>query len=208
MSTHHAFAVAPAPQTSLESQVPVLLSTRRHEDARGWFVETYNAGALTRHGITCEFVQDNQSLSRRKGTIRGLHFQLPPKSQAKLVRVVRGSILDVAVDIRRGSPTYGSSVAVELSAENGWQLYIPVGFAHGFCTLEDDTEIAYKVSEFYSPQHDAGLRWDDPDISIAWPVDRADVVVSDKDATQPFLAEFADEISYRGEPLSPLLIRG
>jgi dTDP-4-dehydrorhamnose 3,5-epimerase len=205
MTTHHALAVATSPH---ESQIPVLLSTRRHADARGWFVESYNARTLAQHGIACDFVQDNQSLSRRKGTIRGLHFQLAPKAQAKLVRVVRGSIYDVAVDIRRNSPTYGRSVGIELSADNGWQLYVPVGFAHGFCTLEDDTEVAYKVSEFYSPQHDAGLRWDDPDIDVAWPVAAADVVVSDKDAAQPRLAEFTGDFSYHGEPLAPLLIKG
>jgi dTDP-4-dehydrorhamnose 3,5-epimerase len=205
MTTHHGLAVAQMPH---ESQIPVLLSTRRHEDTRGWFVESYNALALARHGITCEFVQDNQSLSRRRGTIRGLHFQLPPKAQAKLVRVVRGSILDVAIDIRRGSPTYGRSVAAELSADNGWQLYVPVGFAHGFCTLEDDTEVAYKVSEFYSPQDDAGLRWDDPDISIAWPVAASDVVVSDKDAALPLLRQFTSNFSYDGEALAPLMIKG
>lgn len=204
MTTHHGLAVARAPH---ESQIPVLLSTRRHEDTRGWFVETYNARALAQHGITCAFVQDNHSLSRRKGTIRGLHFQLPPKAQAKLVRVLRGSILDVAVDIRRGSPTYGHSVTVELSDENGWQLYVPVGFAHGFCTLEEDTEVAYKVSEFYSPQDDAGLCWNDPDISIAWPVAPSDVVVSDKDAALPALSRFTGNFGYHGEPMASLIIK-
>jgi dTDP-4-dehydrorhamnose 3,5-epimerase len=194
-------------EASHDALVPVLLSTRRHEDARGWFTESYSARALAQHGITCNFVQDNQSMSRRKGTIRGLHYQAPPMAQAKLVRVVRGSILDVAVDIRRGSPTYGKSVIAELSAENGLQLYVPTGFAHGFCTLEDDTEVAYKVSEFYSPQHDGGLRWDDPDIAIAWPVDASDVVVSDKDAAQPLLSDYRSDFPYVGGPLTSLLLR-
>jgi dTDP-4-dehydrorhamnose 3,5-epimerase len=129
-------------------------------------------------------------------------------AQAKLVRVLRGSILDVAVDIRRDSPTYGRFVAAELSADNGLQLYVPVGFAHGFCTLEDETEVSYKVSEFYSPQHDAGIRWDDPEIAVRWPIAQAETTVSDKDAGLPRLDQFQGHFTYHGAPLAPLLIRG
>jgi dTDP-4-dehydrorhamnose 3,5-epimerase len=138
-------------------------------------------------GIETEFVQDNQSLSVRAGTIRGLHFQAPPFAQAKLVRVVRGRILDVAVDVRRGSPTYGRHVAVELSEENWQQLFIPVGFAHGFCTLTDNTEVIYKVSAPYSAETDGGILWNDPDLGIAWPQLAAPPVLSDKDAKLPTL---------------------
>jgi dTDP-4-dehydrorhamnose 3,5-epimerase len=205
MTQVHRLAALDAPHGA---QIPVLLATRRHADSRGWFSESYSERALAKHDITCGFVQDNQSMSRRRGTIRGLHFQLPPMAQAKLVRAVRGSILDIAVDIRRDSPSFGRFVAAELSADNGLQLFVPVGFAHGFCTLEDDTEVAYKVSEFYSPEHDAGIHWDDPEIAVPWPVDPGEITVSDKDAGQPTLAQFRGEFSYHGEPLTPLLIRG
>jgi dTDP-4-dehydrorhamnose 3,5-epimerase len=166
-----------------------LLTPRRFGDARGWFCETWNRRVLADAGIDHDFVQDNQSLSRPVGTVRGLHFQLPPFAQAKLVRVLRGAILDVAVDLRRASPTYGRSVAVRLDAENGAQLYVPVGFAHGFCTLEPDTEVFYKVSAPYSAAHDRGLAWDDPALAVAWPVTAAQAVLSDKDRKQPTLAE-------------------
>lgn len=154
-------------------------------DARGVFCETYNHRRFVEHGIAFDFVQDNQSSSRETGTIRGLHFQSHPAAQDKLVRVVRGRILDVAVDLRRASPSYGQWVAEELSAENGKQLLVPVGFAHGFCTLEPDTEVVYKVTQYYSPAHDFGVAWDDPDLAIDWPVDRDQVVLSDKDARLP-----------------------
>jgi dTDP-4-dehydrorhamnose 3,5-epimerase len=154
-------------------------------DARGTFSETYNAARLAEHGIELKFVQDNQSWSAPAGTIRGLHFQSPPKAQAKLVRVVRGRILDVAVDLRRASATYGGCVAEELSAQNRRQLLIPIGFAHAFCTLEPDTTVLYKVTEFYSPAHDLGIAWDDPDLAIRWPVTKDKVVLSQKDARQP-----------------------
>jgi len=134
-------------------------------------------------------VQDNASYSREAGTIRGLHYQRPPAAQAKLVRVVRGRVLDVAVDLRRGSPSYGRFVAVELTAEGGEQLFVPVGFAHGFCALEPDTEVAYKVSDFYAPQHEAGVIWNDPDIGIEWPLAGGEPVLSDKDTRLPRLAE-------------------
>lgn len=154
-------------------------------DARGTFSETWNAARFAEHGIKLNFVQDNQSWSAPVGTIRGLHFQSPPKAQAKLVRVIRGRIVDVAVDLRRTSPTYGKWVAVELSAQNRKQVLVPVGFAHGFCTLEPDTEVLYKVTDFYSPANDFGIAWDDPDLAITWPVARDKVVLSEKDKLQP-----------------------
>jgi dTDP-4-dehydrorhamnose 3,5-epimerase len=166
-----------------------IVNPQRIGDQRGFFSETYNRQRFAEAGIDVEFVQDNHSLSAVPGTVRGLHFQSEPFAQAKLVRVVRGRILDVAVDIRRSSPTFGKHVAVELSAENGLQLLVPVGFAHGFCTLEPDTEIVYKVSGYYSAAHDHGLRWNDPALGIDWPVAPANAVLSDKDKKQPLLAE-------------------
>ena len=173
----------------LEISDCLLVTPDRFQDDRGFFSETYNRAALKAAGLDIEFVQDNQSLSRPKGTVRGLHFQVPPFAQAKLVRVTRGAVLDVAVDIRKGSPTYGNHVAVELSAEAWNQLYIPVGFAHGFCTLEPDTELQYKVSAPYSRDDDRGIAWDDPDIGIDWPVGEEDAVLSEKDAVQPAFAD-------------------
>jgi dTDP-4-dehydrorhamnose 3,5-epimerase len=154
-------------------------------DARGTFCETYNAARFAEHGIKLNFVQDNQSWSAPAGTVRGLHFQSSPKAQDKLVRVLRGRILDVAVDLRRASPTYGQWVAEELSAQNRKQLLVPIGFAHGFCTLEPDTEVLYKVTDFYSPANDLGIAWDDPDLAISWPVRNDQAVLSDKDTRQP-----------------------
>ncbi|MFZ5735645.1 dTDP-4-dehydrorhamnose 3,5-epimerase [Rhodopseudomonas palustris] len=154
-------------------------------DPRGAFCETYNHRRFVEHGIAPDFVQDNQSSSVEPGTIRGLHFQSHPAAQDKLVRVLRGRILDVAVDLRRSSPSYGRWVAEELSADNGKQLLVPVGFAHGFCTLEPDTCVAYKVTNYYSPAHDLGVTWDDPDLGIDWPVASDRVVLSDKDRTLP-----------------------
>jgi len=163
---------------------------RRFEAARGFFCETFNERAFAQQaGIRCRFVQDNQSLSRRIGTVRGLHFQTQPFAQDKLVRVGRGRILDVAVDIRRDSPNFRRHVAVELSAANGRQLFIPAGFAHGFCTLEEDTEVLYKASAFYSPQHDAGILWCDPELAIPWPVASGEAVLSDSDRGRPLLAD-------------------
>jgi dTDP-4-dehydrorhamnose 3,5-epimerase len=154
-------------------------------DARGTFSETWNAARFAEHGIKLNFVQDNQSWSAPAGTVRGLHFQSSPKAQDKLVRVLRGRILDVAVDLRRASPTYGQWVAEELSAQNRRQLLVPIGFAHGFCTLEPDTEVLYKVTDFYSPANDLGIAWDDPDLAIDWPVRKDQAVLSDKDTRQP-----------------------
>ena len=137
-------------------------------------------------------MQDNHSLSRRRGTVRGLHFQVPPRAQAKLVRVLAGRIFDVVVDLRRASPAYGRHVAFELSAANGDQLFVPAGLAHGFCTLEEDTEVLYKVSAYYSRDHDRGLRWDDPALGIAWPVAAGEAVLSDRDRRHPTLADLPD----------------
>jgi dTDP-4-dehydrorhamnose 3,5-epimerase len=165
------------------------LTPRRFADSRGYFVETYNRKTIAAAGITATFVQDNQSLSARRGTIRGLHFQLAPEPQAKLVRVMAGSVYDVAVDLRAGSPSYGRWCSATLTAAAGEQLFIPAGFAHGFCTLEDHTMVAYKVDGFYAKACESGLRWDDPDLAIDWPVTAAEVQVSDKDAVLPLLRD-------------------
>jgi dTDP-4-dehydrorhamnose 3,5-epimerase len=166
-------------------------------DARGFFSEIYNASALSSGGIDAKFVQDNQSLSRAKGVIRGLHYQVEPHAQGKLVRVVRGAIFDVAVDIRKGSPHYGQHVAVTLSAENWSQLWIPVGFAHGFCTLEPDTEVIYKVTDYYAPKSERGIAFDDPALGIAWPVASNEATLSEKDRNNPPLAELAEPFLVR-----------
>lgn len=173
----------------LEIPDVILVTPAKFGDDRGFFSETYNETAFHELGIAARFVQDNQSLSRQKGVVRGLHFQTPPHAQGKLVRVVRGSILDVAVDIRQGSPTYGKHVAVELSADNWRQLWLPEGFAHAFCTLEDNTEVIYKVTDYYAPECDAGIQWNDPDLGIAWPISAAEAVLSAKDMKLPRLAE-------------------
>lgn len=180
-----------------------LINGRRFADARGWFSEVYNARTMADRGVDVTFVQDNQSFSKPAGTIRGLHFQTPPHAQAKLVRCLRGAIFDVAVDVRKGSPTYGKWVGAELSGENGRQLFIPVGFAHGFITLEPDTEVFYKVSDFYAPACDGGLRWNDPTIAVAWPdAPGAGRVLSEKDEKLPFVDEFDSPFPYDGLPLS------
>jgi dTDP-4-dehydrorhamnose 3,5-epimerase len=166
-----------------------LVKAKRFGDARGFFSEVYKKAAFAEAGLHAEFVQDNHSKSEKAGTIRGLHFQLPPYAQDKLVRVTRGRIFDVAVDIRRGSPTFGRHVAVELSADNWLQLYLPAGFAHGLCTLEPDTEVLYKVSAVYAPQCDAGILWNDPDLGIEWPVDARDAILSDRDGKLPRLKD-------------------
>ena len=164
-----------------------LIVPERFRDERGFFSESYSRRALAEAGIGEEFVQDNHSLSRPVGTVRGLHYQLPPYAQAKLVRVTRGAVLDVAVDLRRGSPTFGRHVSATLSAEAWNQLYVPIGFAHGFCTLEPDTEIVYKVDAYYSREHDRGILWDD--LGIGWPVDPTAAVLSVKDRALPRLAQ-------------------
>jgi dTDP-4-dehydrorhamnose 3,5-epimerase len=164
----------------------------RFADVRGYFSETYNSGAFMLAGIDRVFVQDNQSLSRERGVIRGMHFQIAPFAQAKLVRVLRGAVYDVAVDIRRASPTYGQSVAVTLSAELGNQLFIPDGFAHGFCTLEPDTEVLYKVDTPYSRDHERGLLWNDPALGLHWPIGDGEAVVIERDRSHPGLAGLPD----------------
>jgi dTDP-4-dehydrorhamnose 3,5-epimerase len=168
----------------------LLLRPRRYADPRGSFTETYNRKVFARLGIVDEFVQDNESWSAHAGTVRGLHLQLDPHAQGKLVRVLRGRIFDVAVDLRDGSDTFHKHVAVELSASQGEQLWIPKGFAHGFCTLEANTEVLYKVTTFYDPAADRSIRWDDPELGIAWPFRAQDVTLSDKDRAAPSLAQF------------------
>lgn len=167
----------------------LLIEPRRFEDSRGFFSEVFSREIFARHGITADFVQDNHSLSRQPGVVRGLHFQVPPRAQGKLVRVPRGRILDVAVDLRRSSPSYGRHVACELSFENWRQIWIPAGFAHGFVTLEPDTEVLYKVTDTYAPEYDRGLAWDDPALGIDWAIDPATAVLSDKDRRNPRLAD-------------------
>jgi|TARA_B110000967_G_scaffold202637_1_gene241852 dTDP-4-dehydrorhamnose 3,5-epimerase len=182
-------------RTALPDVIRILPS--RFGDHRGFFSETYSQLAYANLGIEAVFVQDNHSLSAAVGTVRGLHFQVPPHAQAKLVRCGRGAIFDVAVDIRRGSPTYGRWAGFTLSAENGAQLYIPVGFAHGFATLEPDSEIIYKCSDYYAPETEGALRWDDSDIGIAWPLTAAPVL-SEKDASAPLLADFNSPCTFEG----------
>jgi dTDP-4-dehydrorhamnose 3,5-epimerase len=166
-----------------------LIRMPRFADARGFFAETYHREKWRAAGLTQDFVQDNHSFSAAAFTLRGLHFQTPPFAQAKLVRVVRGAVLDVAVDLRRGSPTYGRHVALTLSDADGAQLLVPVGFAHGFLTLEPETEVVYKVSAHYAPAHDRGLLWSDPALAIAWPAPAEAIVLSDKDRAWPPLAD-------------------
>ena len=161
----------------------------RFGDDRGFFSETYKSSVLAEQGIEIDFMQDNHSLSREVGVLRGLHYQLPPFAQDKLVRVTRGKVLDVAVDIRKGSPNYGKWVSVELSAKDWNQLLVPKGFAHGFLTLEPDTEFLYKVSAPYSREHDRGIRFDDPQIGVDWQSDHSGFNLSDKDHNAPLLAD-------------------
>jgi dTDP-4-dehydrorhamnose 3,5-epimerase len=165
-----------------------IIRTTRIADARGYFAETYVHCEFAQAGIIDEFVQDNQSLSIATGTIRGLHFQIAPFAQAKLVRVLRGKILDVVVDLRRSSATFGKHLTVELSAENGDQLFVPVGFAHGFCTLMRDTEVFYKVNKVYSADLDRGLNWADPALGIRWPFNEREAILSEKDRAFPMLS--------------------
>jgi dTDP-4-dehydrorhamnose 3,5-epimerase len=177
-------------ETALAFEGVRLFQPKKLSDARGYFVETFNAQFYAAAGVKSAFVQDNQSLSRIAGTIRGLHFQRPPAAQAKLVRVLRGAIFDVVVDLRRGSHTYGQWCAATLTAERGEQIFVPRGFAHGFCTLEPDTEVAYKVDDYYSPSCEGGIRWDDPGLAISWPIRPADAVISEKDSVLPFFESF------------------
>src|SRR3954447_146352 len=178
----------------IPTEIPAikLLLPKKFGDHRGFFSEVYSRKALAEVGILTDFVQDNHSLSVEKGVLRGLHYQVLPMAQDKLVRVVRGAILDIAVDIRRGSPTFGKHVSAVLSAENWQQIYVPQGFAHGFVTLQANTEVLYKVSTNYSPAHERGIRWNDPKLGIDWGVDESAAVLSQRDREHPVLAEAKD----------------
>jgi dTDP-4-dehydrorhamnose 3,5-epimerase len=187
--------------------MPVIqIVPQRFADSRGWFTETWNEDRFQKLGIKGQFCQDNQSASVRVGTIRGIHFQRVPHAQAKLVRCLKGRIFDVAVDLRRASPTFKKWVGVELSAERGNQLFVPAGFGHAFLTLEDDCHVAYKVDAYYAPQADGGIRWDDPELAINWPMGDAASILSEKDASLPFLSECECDFPYDGNPLAPLSI--
>lgn len=166
-----------------------LIKPRKHGDHRGFFSETYNKKELAKAGVVLDFVQDNHSLSVEKGVIRGLHFQIPPFAQDKLVRVIRGSVFDVAVDLRKSSPTFGKHVSAVVSAEEWNQILVPIGFAHGFCTLEPNTEVIYKVTNYYAPDCDRGVLWNDPELEIQWPVSEGDAILSEKDKRQPRLGD-------------------
>lgn len=183
----------------LELEGVFTLSPRRFADDRGYFAETFRLDLFRQTIGDFAFVQDNQSLSVERGTIRGLHFQLAPKAQGKLVRCLSGAVFDVAVDLRSGSPTFGRHVAVELSAENGMQLWVPPGFAHGFCTLTENTLVAYKVTDYYSAAHDRGVLWNDPQLGIPWPIADAAHRISAKDARQPMLADLGDIFPHEGQ---------
>jgi dTDP-4-dehydrorhamnose 3,5-epimerase len=174
----------------------LVLKPRRFADVRGYFVETYNAQLFRQSGILVHFVQDNESFSLRKGTIRGLHFQLPPAVQVKLIRVLRGSIFDVAVDLRLESPTYGQWVTEQISAESGEQIFVPRGFGHGFCTLEPNTEVAYKVDSYYAPELESGVIWNDSTLNIPWPVDMNEAILSEKDRKLGTFKDLASPFHY------------
>jgi dTDP-4-dehydrorhamnose 3,5-epimerase len=167
----------------------LVIEPRRHGDHRGFFSETFRHDQLREHGVDLDWIQDNHAYSTLRGVIRGLHFQAPPFAQAKLLRVTRGAILDVAVDIRRGSTTFGRHVAVELSADNWRQLLVPAGFAHGYCTLTDESEVLYKVTAPYDPASEGGLLWNDPSLGIPWPIPASDAIMTDRDKAWPILAE-------------------
>ena len=166
----------------------LLITPKRHGDARGWFSETWSRRTLAAAGLEADFVQDNQAFNAKKGTLRGLHFQKAPHPQAKLVRVLKGAIYDVAVDVREGSPSFGRWVGAELTAERGEQLFVPRGFAHGYCTLTDDCELSYKVDGLYAPQAEGGVIWNDPDLAIPWPIE-GEPVLSEKDEVLPRLKD-------------------
>ncbi len=185
----------------------LLLHPRRFEDDRGWFCETYSERTFARFELTTRFVQENHSFSKAAHTLRGLHFQRPPHAQAKLVRCVRGRIFDVAVDIRKGSPTFGRWVSAELSAEGGEQLFVPEGFLHGFLTLSHDVEVIYRVSDFYAPECDAGVHWDDRSLDIAWPLPVGQTpILSPKDAALPEFSLFDSPFVFgaQDEAIGPL----
>lgn len=177
----------------------LILVPSRHGDERGFFSETYSRRTLAEARIRLDFVQDNHSYSAKSGTVRGLHFQTPPFAQDKLVRVVRGAILDVIVDLRHGSPTFGKHLSLPLRAEEWKQVLIPAGFVHGLCTLEADTEVAYKTTNYYSAAHDRGIRWNDPAIGIDWPVSSEEAIVSPKDQALPLLHSLPQYFTYDGQ---------
>lgn len=179
-------------QTEIEDLI--VIEPKIFGDHRGWFTETYSKKKFQNLGIDIDFVQDNHSFSAQKGTLRGLHFQLEPKAQTKLIRCTKGKIIDIAVDIRKGSPTYKKWVAIELTEKNKKQLLIPKGFAHGFLTLTDDTEVEYKVDEYYSPENDRSIRFDDPELNIYWGIDTP--VLSDKDLKAPLFSESDANFTY------------
>jgi dTDP-4-dehydrorhamnose 3,5-epimerase len=178
----------------IETAIPdvKVLVPRQFKDHRGFFSEVYSHKAISELGLRAGFVQDNHSLSVEKGVLRGLHYQVPPMAQDKLIRVVRGAILDVAVDIRRSSPTFGKHVTAMISADNWQQVLVPVGFAHGFVTLEPNTEVLYKVSAYYSPAHERGIKWNDPALGIDWGVSEAQAILSARDQNHPPLASAKD----------------
>ena len=182
--------------TSLEIPDVKLIEPRRFGDDRGFFSEVYSRHAFEQAGITVDWVQDNHAVSRDKFVLRGLHFQAPPFAQAKLVRVSKGAILDIAVDIRKGSPSYGLHVSAILSAEAWNQLLVPIGFAHGYLTLEPQTEVLYKVDNYYAPQCEGGLAWNDPKLGITWPLEGADPILSDKDKQLPHLKDLESPFRY------------
>lgn len=187
------------------ASVPIrLIKPRRFGDDRGWFCETWSKARYRELGIDADFCQDNHAFSGPPFVLRGLHFQSPPHAQAKLVRCVRGAIWDVAVDVRRGSPTYGRWVAAELTADNGLQLYVPEGFLHGYLTLAPATEVEYKVNALYAPGGEGGVIWNDTALALPWPLAGAAPVLSDKDAALPSLGALQSPFDYDGEPLAPL----
>jgi dTDP-4-dehydrorhamnose 3,5-epimerase len=176
-----------------------ILRPVQHKDQRGFFSEIYSQPTLAAAGIELGIVQENYAFSAEANTVRGFHYQAPPLAQDKLVQVVRGAILDIALDLRRGSPWYGQYVSAEISADNWNQILIPVGFAHGLCTLEPNTAVIYKVTAPYSPEHEGGIRWNDPDLQIPWPVNSQDALLSGRDQALPFLAELDTPFEYTGK---------
>ena len=197
-------AFAEPPESALMPPV-MLIKPRRFADERGWFTETYNVETFRQLGIGAEFRQDNHSLSREAFVLRGLHYQAPPHGQDKLVRCIRGRIFDVAVDLRNGSPTFGRWVGAELSADNGYQLFVPIGFAHGFLTLEPGCEVVYKCSDVYNKAAEGGVHWNDKSLAVNWPLPAgAAPVLSAKDALLPALAGVESPFAYDGMPLGPL----
>ena len=177
----------------------MLITPQRHTDDRGFFVEMYSRESLAEVGIRDTFVQDNYSLSRQRGVIRGMHFQIDPHPTAKLVSVIKGAIWDVVLDLRHGSPTFGEHAGVELTPDDGTQIYVPVGFAHGFVTLEPDTEVFYKVTDHWSPEVDRGVAWDDVDLAIPWPIPESEAILSDKDRAQPSFADLPTYFEWKAQ---------